>query len=347
MATGFRYELARSSDMTRIGTLRQAHDRTLKVDLNKSGTVDFWLSTRDELSRYVWPWATCIKVFLDDGLYWSGPVTSRNTDMATGRVQVSAVDWFDRLMRLLLVNDPTLSFSSQDAGAIVTALLAKAKSQDPYLPITIGEVQATQTRTITYSLDQNIGQAILDLVALESGFDWYIDPSTRQLNIVTRRGFVRSDLKWMFIGDGKSQHSNLSNCVENVDGTTVVNDIYPRGKTGSGHDSDLQSQADLSGVFQEAPSLSDVVDANILNAFAGAEIVYRSQPRVTYTMSPKTSMHPGPQLFKDFDIGDVGFLTARRDFINVVDQAQRVFGASLSIADSGTVTINNLSTTAS
>lgn len=345
MALGWEYVLAKSRDMETIGKLRRCHDRQLSVDLNKSGSTSGWTPTADRLSSAIWPWSTCIIAQHDGNPYWSGPIISRNISMAAGRATFSCVGWFERLMHLLLQDQQT-QYEDQDAGFIISDLLTKARAQDPLLPITIGEIQLTQKRTISYGLDQSIGQAIQDLAELEAGVDWHIDPITRKLNILARRGEPKPDCKWTLIGDGKSQQSNCSEVVENVDGSTLVNQIRPRGQFGSGIGEDGPSQT-IYGVFQEAPSLSDVKDSNILNAFAAGEIVYRSQPRVTYTITPKPSSKATvPKLFRDFDIGDTGFLTARRDFINVRDQATRMFGASLAISDTGVEMITNLQTTA-
>lgn len=345
MAQGWEYILARSSDMSVLGKFKNAHDRTLETDINKSGSASCWTPMSERLARLAIPWKTCLIAQYDGTWYWSGPIASRQTDMAGNRVAISAIGWFDRLMHFF-IEDLSVSYTEVDAGAIITALLAKAAAQDAHLPITMGTVELSQPRTITYNLDQNIGQAIQDLAEIEAGIDWYIDPITRQINVYARRGVDRPKCKWNFIGDGKSQQSNLSNCVELLDGSTLVNDITPRGKYASGHDEDLVSQTDY-GVFQERPSLSDVIEPERLNEYAVAEIVYRSQPRLTYILTPKPSSKATvPKLFRDFDIGDIGYLTARREFIDVQNQAVRMFGASLSINDVGVETITNLQTTA-
>lgn len=350
MAAGWEFIVARSSDRKPIGKLRRCHDRTLSVDLNKSGQAGGWVPTDDPLTRLIVPWATCLVVQYtteshEQFTFWSGPFNNRRTSLAQGRATFSAVGWFERLMHLNL-QDQQLQFSNQDAGVIVAALLAKARLLDPRLQITMGVNELTRLRSVTYNLDQNIGQAILDLCNLESGFDWYIDPISVTLNIVAKRGDDRPNTRWMFIGDGKSEHSNLSEVEENMDGSTLVNDVRARGQYGTGGAVDFESQAQY-GVFMEAPSLSDVVDTNILIAYANGEIVYRSQPRVTYTMTPKPGTDTKvPKLFRDFDIGDTTYLTARRDYIDVVDQATRIFGASLAISDTGVETLTNLQTTA-
>lgn len=350
MAFGWEYILAQSKTMAPIGKLRGAKSRTLAVDLNKSGSASAMVPMSVPKSKNIFPWSTCIIAQYtdenhDEFVFWSGPINSRSLDLAAGTVSFTCVGWFERLMHITLQQE-TMEFSEMDAGAIAGALLTYARGLDPNLPITIGTIESTQLRTITYTLDQNIGQAILDLSNLESGFDFFVDPITRQLNIYARLGSVLRDLKWTFISDGKSERSNLSNLAENVDGSTLVNLMYARSNTISSDPTpDFQSQ-DQYGLFMQTDSLSDVngEDAKfILNAYTNAEIIYRSQPRVTYTLTPKPNTHARvPKLFRDFDIGDTGFLTARRDWYDITDQAVRAFGVSLNISDVGTETISNL-----
>lgn len=359
MAPGWEFLVADSRSMEVIGALRNAHSRQLEVDLNKSGSASGWSPMTEPIAPYIYPWSTCLIVNYSSAdresfTFWSGPFNSRNTDMEGNKVSYSAVGWFERLMHLNL-QDLTLSFSyvvdgvdvGVDAGLIAAALLAKARELDPLMPITLGLCELTQRRTITYSLDQNIGQAIIDLANLESGFDWYVDPIDRTLNIVAKRGAVLESCRWTYIADGRSENSNLANCVEDVDGSTLANDVRARGKFGSGLAIDVVSQ-DGYGVFMVADSLSDVTDTNILVAYANAEVVFLAQPRTTYTLTPKPSTNPTvPRLFRDFDIGDTTFLTARKHFISIESLATRVFGATLAISDVGTETITNLQITAS
>lgn len=347
MSEGWKYLLANSFDLSVIGEIRSAHDRKLSVDLTKTGSADCWMPIQDRLSGEVVPWKTCIIAQHDNDYFWSGPVKSRSADLANGRVTISAVSWFERFSGLLLTEQSMITpYVNQDAGNIISLLVDIARSIDSSLPISMGLVVPSQIRTITYSIDQSIGQAIQQLVDLESGVDWYIDPTTRQMNIVPRLGTNREKVKWLFIGDGKSKQSNLSNCVENVDGSTVVNDFRARGKYATGYHDDPLSKSQY-GVFQESQSLSDVTDTNVLVAYAGAEIFYRAQPRTTYTLSPKSSSKlTVPKLFRDFDIGDTTYLTARRGFVNIIDQPVRIFGASLDIRNDGSEQITNLQITA-
>jgi hypothetical protein len=347
MAQGWKYILAKASDMSIMGEL-PARDRSLDVDLNKSGSAGFWIPTSVPHARDVYPWSTALLAQYNDIVYWSGLINSRSTSLAARRATCSAVSWFERLMHLYLQDMHTI-YTNQDAGAIVTDLLAKAKVQAPDLYITMGTVETTQPRSITYGLDQNIGQAIIDLCNLESGYDWFIDPLTRKLNIVAKIGINRNGLSgtkkvsWTYIGDGKSSQSNLADVIENIS-EPPANQIFARGKYATGFAKDDFSISQY-GVFQDPVSLSDVVDNNILLAYANADIVYRAQPRLTYDLTPKPSTKATvPRLFRDFNLGDTTYMTAKRDYVEVEDQATRIFGVSLAISNAGTETLSKLQT---
>lgn len=346
MPTGWQYILMRTSDRSPIGEMLNARDRTLSVDLNKSGSAGGNVATAWPHAKQIVPWATYVQAQIDGEPYWSGPVSRRNVSYARGVATFNCVGWFDRLMNFLL-QDQQLSFVDEDAGTIAATLIEKARVQDPRLPITVGQIDISQPRTITYMRDQNIGSAIADLVELESGFDWYIDPVDITFNVVARRGVARPGVKWLFLADDKSQQSNLTEVDEGLDGTTVVNWVAPRGAVGTIEPAiDAESQEDY-GVFMEAPALSDVTSPNILIAYAVAEIVYRKSPRLTWALSPKTDSKASvPRLGRDFDLGDTTYLTARRDDFEVVNQAVRAFGATLSIQNDGSSILTNLQTSA-
>jgi hypothetical protein len=222
--------------------------------------------------------------------------------------------------------------------------------------ISLGSVVTTQPRTMVYERDANIGQAIQELATLESGYDWFVDPVTRAFNIVERRGVDLPGCKWLWINEEGKAQGNLKNYIKGNDGTNMVNEITPRGKFSFGYATDIDSMFEHDIIMSEAPSLSEVGDSDVLNAFANEEIVYRSTPRVSYTIFPKTAIERStsegpldyvPRLFDDFDIGDTTRLTIRDGFIQLVDQPQRIFGVDLAIDDtSGLETINNLQTTA-
>lgn len=352
MLKPWRYWLASSKDMSIIGELREAKSRTLNVDNNKSGSAGFTINMDRKISEDIEPWKTCLITQrgyqTEAEWFWSGPVSSATKDFGAGTITVDAIGWFELLLHRLILDRVT--YTDQDAASIVSALLDLANSQYPTY-ITLGTLQVSQQRTRTYEVDTNIGQEIQALAEIEAGYDWYVDPVTRKLNIYARRGADRTGCKWLFIADQsstgkKSNKGNCTNVVEGHDGMTMVNDFRARGKFSTGSQASPWSQDHYGVLLQESQSLSDVSDQNILQAFAGAEILYRENPRITYTISPKPHTVSGvPVLFEDYDIGDTTYLTARRGNHRIDNQAIRIFGAGLSIDDSsGVENINSLRT---
>lgn len=351
MAKGWRYILAKSRDLEVITTFKEIKGRTLSLDLNRSGSAGANVPMREQKSEEIFPWSTCLIVQRDDEAIWSGPINSRSIDFESGIVSFTAVGWFERLMHLQ-VQDLQVQYTDKDAGYIVQQLLLLAEVQDARVPVTMGTVESTQLRTVTYSRGQSIGQAIMDLVELEAGFDWEIDPVTRKFNIFAKKAVDRPDCKWIFAFDedtGKpSTQNNLKSVTEEIDGN-IVNDIRPTGASGQVTGiTDVTSQ-DEYGVFQESPTMPNIVNTNILVAYGQAELAFRSEPQVSYTMTPKSSAsRTVPRLGKDFDIGDITYLTVRRSWVQAIDMPQRIFGASLSISDVGDIeTLTNLQTRAS
>lgn len=364
----WRFFLALSRDMSIIGELKAASGRQLTVDMNKSGSASFNFPMDDELvAPYIGTWRTAIvaqRGYQNDAKwFWSGPVSSVQRDYAAGTISVSAVGWFDLLLHRLAAERLTYApgvaprtgasahSGEWDAGEIVADLIAYVNERfDSY--ITMGTNEVSQPRQRAYEVDVNIGQEIQSLSEIESGYDWYIDPRTRELNIVARRGIDLPNVRWIFVADsseseGRSAQSNLSNVQDSEDGSTLANDIMARGKFSSAEAQSVESQDHYGALFQDVASLSDVVDPDILNAFVNAEIVYRQNSRTTYTLSPLPHTVPGvPLLFDDYDLGDTTYLTARRGTFEINDQAVRIFGVGMSIDENGVESITSLKTSA-
>lgn len=339
--TEWKYYLATADDMSIIAELRNAKQRRLRIDNNLAGSASCTIRMSEKYARLASPWETCLLTVRDDEPRWSGPLQDVSGDYDTGIVTLSAVGWMETLMPILVQDE--VKYTNVDAGQIAANLLALAAAQ--YVQrVSIGDVTETQLRTRTYAMDVSIGAEIVNLSQLESGYDWYVDPLSRELNIVARRGQDRPDAKWYFIAD-RPEASNITRLNERFDGSTVTNDVKARGKFSTARATSSESMARF-GLRQEAAQLSDVVDNNVLNAYANAEIVYRAFPRAIYTITPGTTRPEmgKPEPFVDFDIGDTTYLTARRDEFIVDEQAIRIFGMDLSIGDDGSETVNTLKT---
>lgn len=334
----WRFFLAWSADMTIIGPLDKARNRSLTCGLDIPGSCSFDLPVDDPLAEIIWPWKTCI-VAVKNGIWrWSGPVLTVESALPSNKTTVNAVGWFEKLNRRL-VTEP-LTFTDQFDGQIIFNLVDHANAYGT-TRITPGALVPGQTRTVTYAVDANIGQEIAKLSDLEAGTDYRIDPETRQIDAVRYIGIERPEVQFGY----NWGPNNILQFNERIDGATVVNDIKPRGDLGkSGFADDPFSKEDYD-THQEAPSLSSVREQNILDAYANEEIVFRKDPRVTYEFVPKPA-HTGrvPSLFEDYDFGDIVFTTAHKGRVQLDKQPTRVFNADLAIDNNGIERIQRMTT---
>lgn len=340
MDVNWKLFLAKSNDLEVIGELRYVRDKNISLGLNQTGSCGFTMRIDDPLAAMLDPWATCIIAQRNDRVIWSGPVINFNSTTPNDRVSVSSNGWFERLNHRYLLG--TVTYNDQDAGYIASQLLTISNNYANTF-IVPGTVESTQLRTRTYPIDAVIGQEIQQLAEVESGFDWTINPETRNFDIHAKLGSIKDSVAFQYNTGVK----NVASADESIDGSIMTNDIRARGKFATGFTDDYISKYKY-GTLQDVRVLSDVPDTNILLAYTGAEIIYRSQPRVVYSFVPQRTGVPGvPRPFDDYNIGDVVSFSANRGRIQVEDQAVRIFAIDISIGDDGSEHVNKLQTSAS
>ena len=98
---------------------------------------------------------------------------------------------------------------------------------------------------------------------------------------------------------------------------------------------------------QQVININEISDTNILGAIANAELALNAEPRVTINFDPKAegSEVNVPSLFEDYNLGDKVYLTAKRDGAEILNQAIRVFGLTLTIDNNGNEKVSSLQTT--
>lgn len=219
-------------------------------------------------------------------------------------------------------------------------------------PISIGDITESQTREIKFQAGTKHGSAIDTLVNMEAGFDWYIDPLTREMDIlydnvkgtIYGRGVDNTDVEFGY-GWGPR---NVSAFDLSTDSSILANRMSIKGKyhTGVAYDED---SINAYGLYEDSVSLSDVVDEDILVAYAGAETAYRLQPFKTYNFTPfpYDGSDRIPLLFEDYDIGDIVYLTVKYGPLNIERQAVRVFGVSIDIDNEGNEKLGQIQSLAS
>jgi len=118
---------------------------------------------------------------------------------------------------------------------------------------------------------------------------------------------------------------------------------------------DLTSAFDFASELIGVKSLSEVVDPNILVAYAQAEVAVKKNPWTIITFTPRPviasdASAPGvPRPFEDFEVGDIVFARIDRGSVQVGTngnpQATRVFGFTLDLDDSGVERLTSVQTT--
>lgn len=252
-----------------------------------------------------------------------------------------------------------VEFPQTTDAAIIFDLLARANIDSPTL-ITPGNIYGSPVaRNLTLQRFQNVGQEILQLINVESGVDFYIDPVTRQMNLY---GPLASASPMINTGMGQDRGAGIlfsypGNCTSvnrSQDGTMTENRMEAIGQYSIGRADDIGSQQ-LNGLLEASTSLSEVVDPNILVAYAQAEVAVKAEPWTITTWTPRgitsddntTSGVPRP--YVDFGLGDIVYSYINRGPRLQVGigspQATRLFGWTLNIDDSGVEKLTSVMTT--
>lgn len=359
----YKFILASAVDLSNIGELTQARSRTFEVKLNSPGNASFTVPMNDELSANIWPLSSALKIYRTGStgqkLVWSGYVNTIDEDATNNHMQINCVGWQERLSKRFLRQ--RLIYANVDDGDLVMNLLAQANTSpfpDAYAPtVPAGSnpnnstwlawggklpnegaggatAYTTALRNRTYELYQSIGQSINELVGIENGCDVWVDPATRMLYVYRKRRRILTNTVFGF-GWGPN---NIQQFNRTLDGSTVTNYYLATGRTGvtGQYQHDAASQGSYN-LIEEMQNLADVSDTNILNAYAGGEILMRAQPRQIFNVTPfPYSTDKGvPEPFVDYDVGDQARLVAKKMPRLNVDQQVRVFGIQVGVDEEG------------
>lgn len=358
MLYDWRYILAESpinypprEPLVKIAEIDRGKGKDLDFGLNRSGSAKTTISLLDEISEYVFSGTPrrgtirrSIIAMRGTETIWSGPIFTIDGGAPELTMNLNAVGWFEFLNYRKLSDNLNFIGDNPETGQpwndaeIAFALLEEANTQFPGYPTPIskGSVHGIrQDRERKYTKGESIGSLIHDLSQIENGFDYEIDPITRELNIYgagSGKGIDRPNVHYgYYFGP-----SNLEKVTFNEDGTSVRNRMNAYGDQGTipalAFDSDSQDQY---GIFEDTATLTNIKDSNILLAYAGGEIAVRAFPKLTYNIIP-FSWHRDlnlPRIFEDFTIGDRGRFSFNAGAASVIKQPVRFYGASISISD--------------
>ena len=331
------FELARSSDLSKIGRLTQAKGKSLTLTQDRAGAFSFTFPLTHNLSGDISVVDTCVLCKKLGQTIWSGPVWTMEKNMP-GELSVGCVGWLQTLEKRVTkpswVPGGVLAYANTDAGLIAHDVLERSNEDADGMPIyvTPGGLETTQLRSEKYQPFSNVLSIVTGLSAqeIEAGYYLQVHPVWRTLDIYAQIGVVRPHAIFTY-------GSSAQSIAQSFDASRLCNRFIAYSSIGWAQADNLISQAAY-GVFEEAESLSDVRDIGILQAYANGEIAVRSDPLgfLSFGAAPSTLDGPNvPRIFEDFLIGDTVKIAGRRGTFDVPRQATRIYSATLSWPDKG------------
>lgn len=350
----WRYFLGHSLTMEEIGELKRCRGRSMEWDL-AGGPFQASMSipVNLKIAPEVAPGKTCLICKRNGETEWSGPIVTTEDTLPGTMFSIQAVGWYELLNHRIIREEQItgtvpgatwpvpLHYSAVDRGVMAFDLLELANAQLPTL-ITPGQRLDMDPATYLdkmYERDMVVGQEINMLGEIEGGYDYEVNPTTRELNIWPYRGTTKENVLYAY---GVFPR-NLASVTRRENAAEIANRITARGKYGNGLAEDTVSQA-IYGLYEEVASLSDVTDTDTLLGYAGEEVTLRATPRVIYTIVPKPTGKVGIKPFDHFNLGDTLSFSAEGGRIKVADQGMRVMGFSVAHEDDGKERISSLKT---
>lgn len=340
--------LAESNNLNRIAEIsREARGKSFSLALNRAGSFNFNLPLSTDWWEYLNPLQHCVIVSKNHNEVWSGPIWTKSESLASERIEISCVGWFQTLFSRF-ITDANHTYTTTNEGDIAFALLALANDYEidsVIYPTFISEGSNTsiEDRTRTYERWQNIGQEIQALTEIEASFDFKIDPITREMNIMNESDFADQTEAVFGFNWGPR---NVREVTRETDGSVARNEYFVRGQFSTAHTWDTDS-IDTYGLYQEVIEIGELSDVGIGAAIANVEVAVNKNPRILINFDPmaESEILTMPSIFEDYDIGDKVYLSAVRHNVEIKEQAIRVFGASISIDENNNETVNSIQVT--
>jgi hypothetical protein len=343
--------------MKTIDELKLASNLSINKELNKPGRATLRNPLVDEISGLIETDTTCIKAQVGGRNIWSGLITDTQEDSPDGYLNITAMGWLEILFGRV-INPGQERTISDDAGRIIFALLDMANAKGPVLEgapsstcIKAGTLQLSAGRQKTFEPLQNIGEEILSFVNLENGVDIEVTPGSRLLNIhYPFLGKIREEVRFRLKAEegeelGFFSANNLSRANRQTS-KVKANRIWVTGAAGlRGFAQDAISQKERM-LWEAVESLSNVSDANILGAYANAELLLRARPDVIQEFTPM-AWSPAdegkvPRPLVDYDVGDILTFDVSHGSFKITSQKARLFGITVNYNEDGSETVSSM-----
>jgi hypothetical protein len=341
--------LLNRATMQKIGEFTQFSSASYSKRLNSAGSASISCSLEDPVSQAIVPLATVLAFERNGHIVWSGPIINRDDSLPNRSVSAQAVGFFDVLMKRVFRQNRT-AFTNVDAGQIAQAIISEANAQSP-TGITITSIDTTVPRTRTYSRFSSMGQAIVELSQVENGFDFEVVGT--EFRVYANQGVDRSasaaaGVDQVVLGV-QAATQNVATFSRKIDTSSFTNRVaaITTGSIEVVEDTDSVTQY---GLYEVSQSLGPV-SSDVGRAYAAAEVAVRGLPIETITVSllPTDEDERVPRFDGNgndddsyFGLGDKLRVVVQDPDLPLIDQAFRVFGATVSLDANGVERLSDL-----
>lgn len=332
-----------------LGEFTQYPSSSYTKKLNAAGSASMTISLDDPIASQIVPLQTVLAFQRNGIIVWSGPITTRDDAVPTRSVTIQAVGFFDLLMHRVFRQART-AFTDVDAGQIASAILSEANAQSE-TGIRIASVETTSKRTEVFRRFESMGQSIVKLSQIENGYDFEVIGT--EMHIYAQQGVDRSitaapGVDQVVLGF-QAATQNIATFSKKIDTSTFTNRLnaITVGSTEIVEDSDSVAYY---GLYESTQDIGGV-SADIGRAYAAAEIAIRGLPLETIDVSlisvdeeERSPRFDGNQ-YNDshyFGLGDKVRVVVQDPGLPLIDASFRVFGATLTLDQSGAERVSGL-----
>lgn len=329
----------------------EARDKQISLSYNRSGSCSFTLPLNESNYDNTLSNNKAVVVIKNNSIVWSGPIWSRSIDFNEEKIEVNAVGWFEILMYRIAYAPKTYSSATWTEGAIAFDLLDMANN-DLDTWISQGTDTSTTPRTKQIETFMSIGEEIINLSDIEYGFDFYVDPETRELNIKEYNEFADNTNIAFGYNWGPN---NVSNFVIEENGGEMRNRYIVAGGDGVAYSYPNSSGQPTSpsqlqnNLLIEVLQLTEQSDSTFLQAVANANGQIKEFPVTNLEISLKPFGKANPYgIYEHFEVGDKIYFTIQKEIgkkLLILEYSPRIFGATINIDEEGREIVSSLQTT--
>jgi hypothetical protein len=347
MPSSWQFFLATSYNMERVMEItNQCRSKNFKLGVNKPGSFSFNIDLSSTTALATNPYIACVIAQKDGDVVWSGPIRTRSRNLTTRKIALECAGWF-HLLNFRYWLDADKTYTSQEDGNIAIDLLNYANEYEVdgiarTTHISEGANETVAQRTLTVPFGKNIGEQITDLSNIEDGFDFEVDPETKELNLLNSQSFEdRPEIVWGY----NWGPDNLRDLSIDENGDEMKNQEFVSSELGTAEAHDSDSIAAY-GLHQDVISLSDTAKMGVQAAIANEEVAVSKNPRILYTLAPKIeNLTNVPEFFTDYNLRDKVYLSADVDGATLEGVGIRVFGIDFNLDDNDNQIVNSIDTT--